>query len=87
MTKLRVQRLQEVCYDMTPDGQPIVGEVDTLKGYYLMTGFSGHGFMLAPALGMVLSDYLTGKKPSLDIDGLSLKRFHEPDINVDKLII
>jgi sarcosine oxidase subunit beta len=87
MTKLRVQRLQEGCYDMTPDGQPIVGGVDTLKGYYLMTGFSGHGFMLAPALGMVLSDYLTGKKPSLDIDGLSLKRFHEPDIDVDKLII
>ena len=87
MTKLRVQRLQEGCYDMTPDGQPIVGEVDTLKGYYLMTGFSGHGFMLAPALGMVLSDYLTGKKPSIDIDGLSLKRFHDADIDVDKLII
>ena len=87
MTKLRVQRLQEGCYDMTPDGQPIVGEVDTLKGYYLMTGFSGHGFMLAPALGMVLSDYLTGKQPSIDIDGLSLKRFHDADIDVDKLII
>ena len=72
---------------MTPDGQPIVGGIDEVKGYTLMNGFSGHGFMLAPALGMVVSDYLTGKKPSIDIEGLSLKRFHNPEIEVDKLVI
>jgi sarcosine oxidase subunit beta len=87
MARLQFQRIQEGRYDMTPDGQPIVGGIDEVKGYTLMNGFSGHGFMLAPALGMVVSDYLTGKKPAIDIEGLSLKRFHNPEIEVDKLVI
>jgi sarcosine oxidase subunit beta len=87
MAQLRVQRIQEGRYDMTPDGQPIVGGIDEVKGYTLMNGFSGHGFMLAPALGMVLSEYLTGKKPSIDINGLSLKRFQDPETDVDGLVI
>lgn len=87
MAKLRVLNLQEGRYDMTPDGQPIIGAVAEVEGYTLMTGFSGHGFMLAPAIGMVLSELLRGEKPSIDIRPLSLVRFQETQTEPDKLVI
>ena len=36
-------------YDMTPDGQPIIDELDA--GLWVAAGFSGHGFMVAPEHG------------------------------------
>ena len=43
-------------YDMTPDHQPLVGEVDGRPGLWVTAGFSGHGFMLAPAIGRLVAD-------------------------------
>lgn len=45
-------------YCMTPDGNPIVDKTD-LKGYYCAVGMCGHGFMLGPALGSYLAQYIT----------------------------
>ena len=87
MAELRVLKIQEGHYDTTPDGQPILGRVSGREGYTLMTGFSGHGYMLAPAIGMVLSEILTGQRPSLDIRGLHLERFQETDTDREKLVI
>jgi sarcosine oxidase subunit beta len=84
---LRLLRLQEGHYDTTPDGQPIIGSVSRREGYTLMTGFSGHGYMLAPAIGMVLSEILTGQRPSLEIGELHLERFQKDSIDKDKLVI
>ena len=41
-------------YDVTPDHQPLLGEVE--KGVYVAAGFSGHGFMIAPAVARILAD-------------------------------
>jgi sarcosine oxidase subunit beta len=87
MGELRVLKIQEGHYDTTPDGQPILGRVSGREGYTLMTGFSGHGYMLAPAIGMVLSEILTGQRPSLDIRGLHLERFQESHMDREKLVI
>jgi len=87
MAELRVLKIQEGHYDTTPDGQPILGSVSGSEGYTLMTGFSGHGYMLAPAIGMVLSEILTGQRPSLDIRGLHLERFQETQVDREKLVI
>ena len=87
MANLRLLRLQEGHYDTTPDGQPIIGSVSEREGYTLMTGFSGHGYMLAPAIGMVLSEILTGQRPSLEIGGLHLERFQDTHIDREKLVI
>lgn len=87
MADLRVLKIQEGHYDTTPDGQPIIGAVPGREGYTLMTGFSGHGYMLAPAISMVLSEILTGQRPSLDIGGLRLERFREGQIEREKLVI
>jgi sarcosine oxidase subunit beta len=41
-------------YDVTPDHQPLLGEVE--DGVYVAAGFSGHGFMIAPAVARILAD-------------------------------
>jgi len=40
-------------YDVTPDHQPILGRVD--DGVFVAAGFSGHGFMIAPAVARILA--------------------------------
>jgi sarcosine oxidase subunit beta len=56
-------------YDVTPDHQPILGPV--ADGLFVACGFSGHGFMTAPAVGRITADAVLGKRdPVLDILGL-----------------
>ena len=43
-------------YDVTPDRQAIIGRVAGADGLWAAAGFSGHGFMLAPAVGRILAD-------------------------------
>jgi sarcosine oxidase subunit beta len=47
-------------YDLTPDSQPIVGEAPDRPGLWLAAGFSGHGFMLAPAVSRRLAAAIAG---------------------------
>jgi sarcosine oxidase subunit beta len=60
-------------YDMTPDAHPIVGEV--ADGLYAACGFSGHGFMQAPAVGRIVADELLGEDPGFDLTPYRLDRF------------
>ena len=87
MSRLSVLKIQEGHYDTTPDGQPIIGPAPEREGYTLMTGFSGHGYMLAPAIGRVLSDILTDQIPSLEIGALRLERFQKTRVDKEKLVI
>ena len=62
-------------YEMTPDRHPIVG-ASSVEGFYLATGFSGHGFQHAPVIGKVLSELVVdGTASTVDIAALSLDRF------------
>lgn len=64
-------------YEMTPDDHPIVGPVPGTPGLYLAAGFSGHGFMHAPATAqLIVEEMLEGKATTLDISDLSIERFH-----------
>ncbi len=55
-------------YDVTPDHQPILGPVD--DGLLVAAGFSGHGFMIAPAVARILADAVAGAHdPVLDVLG------------------
>lgn len=55
-------------YDVTPDHQPILGPVD--DGLFVAAGFSGHGFMIAPAVARITADAVDGKRdPALDVLG------------------
>ena len=63
-------------YEMTPDDHPIVGGVPGTPGLYIAAGFSGHGFMHAPATAqLIVEEMLDGKATMLDIADLSIERF------------
>ncbi|MBL0347751.1 FAD-dependent oxidoreductase [Candidatus Villigracilis affinis] len=64
-------------YEVTPDAHPIYGKTD-VNGFFLCTGFSGHGFMHGPISGKLMSEFiLDGKFSSVDVSMLDLKRFEE----------
>jgi glycine/D-amino acid oxidase-like deaminating enzyme len=64
-------------YEVTPDAHPIFGKTP-VEGYYLVSGFSGHGFMHGPIAGKLMSEIiLDGEATSLDISMLDLARFEE----------
>jgi sarcosine oxidase subunit beta len=73
-------------YEVTPDHQAIIGESER-QGFWLCAGFSGHGFMQAPAVGDLLSDVMLGRAPAFDIDSLRPSRFAEGDYSEERAVI
>ncbi len=65
-------------YDMTPDCRPLLGEVSEVRGLYVCAGFSGMGFKISPAIGVVMSELLLdGKGKTVDISAFRPSRFVE----------
>jgi sarcosine oxidase subunit beta len=63
-------------YAITPDWHPIIDEVSEGSGFYICSGFSGHGFKLGPAVGVMVADMLTGEsEPIFDPQLFRLGRF------------
>ena len=59
-------------YDVTPDHQPILGPVS--DGLFVACGFSGHGFMIAPAVARITAEAVLGGRPEA-LDVLGFDRF------------
>ncbi|HEY0415528.1 MAG TPA: FAD-dependent oxidoreductase [Gaiellaceae bacterium] len=59
-------------YDVTPDHQPVLGEV--ADGVFVACGFSGHGFMIAPAVARITADAVLGRRDEI-LDVLGVERF------------
>ena len=74
-------------YEVTPDHQAIIGEAPEAPGLWLCTGFSGHGFMQAPAAGEVCADLMAGQEPPFDISRLRPGRFAEGDVVEERAVI
>ena len=66
--------------DATPDAVPIIGEAPGIRGFYIGTGFSGHGFALGPGAGFTLAELILDGETSLDIRQLRYSRFEESDM-------
>ena len=65
-------------YDMTPDSRPLLGEIPGVKGLNVCAGFSGMGFKISPAIGLVMSELLLdGRGTSVDISSFRPGRFAE----------
>ena len=73
-------------YEMTPDHNAIIGEAESVSRFLYATGFSGHGFLMGPAVGEVMRDLYLGDRPFLDISGLDARRFAgneiRPELNI-----
>ncbi len=52
--------------DVTPDSLPVISAVDRLPGFFLATGFSGHGFGIGPGAGRLAADLMAGHAPCVD---------------------
>jgi len=61
--------------DVTPDAVPVIGPAASLPGFYLATGFSGHGFGIGPGAGFLMADLVTGERPIVDPAPFRLDRF------------
>jgi sarcosine oxidase subunit beta len=62
-------------YDVSPDWNAIVGEASEPGRFLYATGFSGHGFQQAPAVGEHLAELVAGREPTLDLSAFALDRF------------
>lgn len=73
LKEIRIIRQWAGSYEMTPDGNPIVGET-SVEGFYLNCGMCGHGLMFAPAIGRALAYYIVKKESLLPLEDFSLFR-------------
>jgi glycine/D-amino acid oxidase-like deaminating enzyme len=60
--------------DSTPDGVPVIDLSETLPGFILAAGFSGHGFGIGPAAGHLVADLISGTPPIVDPSQFRLSR-------------
>lgn len=76
LTDLGIAHAWAGLYEMTPDAMPIIGEAPALKGFFMINGFSGHGFQHSPAAGRILADLISsGAATGTDLSPFSFERF------------
>ena len=65
-------------FTTTPDWHPILDAVPGIEGLYVAVGFSGHGFKLAPMVGVAMSEMVVdGRASTIDVSALGLSRFQD----------
>jgi glycine/D-amino acid oxidase-like deaminating enzyme len=74
---LGIERAWAGYIDASPDLVPVLGEVPSLRGLVVATGFSGHGFAMGPIAGRLVSELIVDGKPSLDLTPFRFSRFAE----------
>ena len=62
-------------YDVTPDWNPVLGRVHGIEGLVVGYGFSGHGFKLSPAVGLVLAQSALRLPTDVSLEPYALERF------------
>jgi sarcosine oxidase subunit beta len=69
-------------YDVTPDSQPVIDRIERVPGFYCAFGFSGHGFKIGPAVGLIESELVVdGRCRSYDISLFRHDRFQRGDLH------
>ena len=77
----KLQNAEVMCgvtgvYDMTPDSRPLLGKFPGVDGLFVCAGFSGMGFKISPAVGLVMSELLLGGRgKTVDISSFCPGRF------------
>ena len=69
------------CTRLTPDAHPVIDGLSDPAGFYVVAGFSGHGFMHGPIAGLLIAEMIAeGQVHSLDVHELRFSRFAEGDL-------
>lgn len=72
-------------YEESPDHNGMLG--GDPSGLLYATGFSGHGFLMAPAAGEVVRDLYLGRSPVVDVSPLSANRFAAAALRPERHIV
>ena len=87
LTDLPVQTSWWGYYDVSPDWNALVGEAADVSRFLYATGFSGHGFQQAPAVGEHIAELVVGAKPTLDLSPFSATRFAEGGARPEAFVV
>ncbi|MBN8926515.1 MAG: D-amino-acid oxidase [Rhodospirillales bacterium 69-11] len=63
--------------DVTPDAVPVISGVDAVPGFFIATGFSGHGFGIGPGAGRLMAQLVMGETPVVDPTPFRFGRYAE----------
>ncbi len=63
--------------EATPDAIPVIGEAANYAGFFIATGFSGHGFGIGPGAAKAIAGMLTGNDSGIDLKEFRLSRFSD----------
>jgi glycine/D-amino acid oxidase-like deaminating enzyme len=77
MHGMRVTQTWGGAVDVTPDGIPVISAVDAIPGFFIATGFSGHGFGIAPGAGQLMAQLVMEQTPVVDPSPFRYSRFGE----------
>ena len=61
----------------TPDARPFCGKMPDIEGLYHSSGFSGHGIVQSPAIGLIMSELILDGKSSYDVSSIEADRYFD----------
>ena len=67
-------------YAKTPDSNPAIGRIEEIDQFYIAAGFSGHGFMVGPAVGEMIAELITKEGTHLPIWWYDPYRFERGEL-------
>jgi sarcosine oxidase subunit beta len=85
--RLKVVRQWAGCYDVTPDNNPILGRTPGLENLLQLSGFVGHGFMMAPAVAERMAEWMVHENADDLFTRFNLSRFADGPIRREEMII
>ena len=87
LRKLNVVRQWAGQYDLSPDRNPIIDEAKQARGFYSVCGFSGHGFMVAPRIAILMANHLTHQEDTMDIRMFSQERYKTGKLLLEPAVV
>ena len=84
---VKVLRQWAGCYDVTPDNSPVLGRTPGLENMLQLSGFVGHGFMMAPAVSERMAAWMTSGTSDELFTRFNLRRFQEGKLEREDMII
>lgn len=74
-------------YEVSPDHNALVGEAPEPSRFLYATGFSGHGFQQAPAVGEHVAELVAGREPTLDLSAFDAQRFARGEARPEQFVV
>jgi sarcosine oxidase, subunit beta len=85
LLEARVKTAWAGLYENTPDFQPLIGPLQ--DGLWIASGFSGHGFMMAPVIGRWLASWMIDGAPRPDLRAFAPDRFASGTLQPERNVV